>query len=60
MPASLALIRWNIKVVGGGLRNPTGLAFDEEGKLFAVNHGADQRGSRPLLMTVTSLMKLTK
>jgi glucose/arabinose dehydrogenase len=38
----------DLKVVGWGLRNPTGLAFDEAGKLFAVNHGADQRGSRPI------------
>jgi glucose/arabinose dehydrogenase len=34
--------------VGWGFRNPTGIAFNENGKLFAVNHGADQRGSRPI------------
>ena len=38
----------DLKLIGWGLRNPTGLAFNEEGKLFAVNHGADQRGSRPI------------
>ncbi len=38
----------DLKVVGWGLRNPTGLAFNEEGKLFAISHGADQRGSRPI------------
>src|ERR687889_645297 len=38
----------DLKLVGWGLRNPTGLAFNEEGRLFAVNHGADQRGSRPI------------
>jgi glucose/arabinose dehydrogenase len=38
----------DLKLVGWGLRNPTGLAFNEEGGLFAVNHGADQRGSRPI------------
>jgi glucose/arabinose dehydrogenase len=38
----------DLKVVGWGFRNPTGLAFNEEGKLFAVSHGADQRGNRPI------------
>jgi glucose/arabinose dehydrogenase len=38
----------DIKLVGWGLRNPTGLAFNEAGKLFAVSHGADERGSRPI------------
>jgi glucose/arabinose dehydrogenase len=38
----------DLKLVGWGFRNPTGLAFNEEGRLFAVNHGADQRGSRPI------------
>ena len=31
------------------MRNPTGLAFNEEGRLFAASHGADERGSRPIL-----------
>lgn len=38
----------NLKLEGWGFRNPSGLAFNEEGKLFAVNHGADERGSRPI------------
>jgi glucose/arabinose dehydrogenase len=38
----------DLKVVGSGFRNPTGIAFNEGGKLFAVNHGSDQRGSRPI------------
>jgi glucose/arabinose dehydrogenase len=38
----------DLKVVGWGFRNPTGLAFNKDGKLFAVNHGSDQRGSRTI------------
>jgi glucose/arabinose dehydrogenase len=38
----------DLRVVGWGFRNPTDIAFNEDGKLFAVNHGADQRGSRPI------------
>jgi glucose/arabinose dehydrogenase len=38
----------DLKLVGWGLRNPSGLAFNEDGKLFAANHGADERGSRPI------------
>ena len=33
---------------GWGLRNPSGLAFNDEGRLFAVVHGADERSSRPI------------
>ena len=38
----------DLKLVGWGLRNPSGLAFNEYGRLFTVNHGADERGSRPI------------
>lgn len=38
----------DLKLVGWGLRNPSGLAFNEDGRLFAANHGADERGSRPI------------
>ena len=38
----------DLKVEAWGLRNPTGLAFNDENRLFAVSHGADQRGSRPI------------
>lgn len=36
-----------VEVVATGLRNPFGLAFDPEGKLFVTNQGYDLRGSRP-------------
>lgn len=38
----------DLKLVGWGLRNPSGLAFNEDGRLFSANHGADERGSRPI------------
>ena len=35
-------------MVGWSLRNPSGLAFNEDGRLFTAKHGADERGSRPI------------
>ncbi len=39
----------DLRLMGWGIRNPTGLAFNEEGRLFAASHGADERGSRPIV-----------
>src|ERR1041385_1290021 len=36
----------NLEVVAWGLRNPYGLAFREDGQLFATEHGMDERGAR--------------
>jgi glucose/arabinose dehydrogenase len=36
----------NLEVVAWGLRNPYGLAFKEDGRLFATEHGMDERGAR--------------
>ncbi len=38
----------DIKLEAWGLRNPFGLAFNSEGRLFATDNGADERGSRPI------------
>jgi glucose/arabinose dehydrogenase len=38
----------DIQLEAWGLRNPFGLAFNEEGKLFASDNGADERGIRPI------------
>jgi hypothetical protein len=53
LPCSGAILR--IPVTGGspelyawGLRNPFGLAFSPEGKLFVTENGYDERGSRPV------------
>jgi glucose/arabinose dehydrogenase len=36
----------NLEVVAWGLRNPYGHAFTKDGKLFATEHGMDERGVR--------------
>jgi glucose/arabinose dehydrogenase len=35
-----------LEVVAWGLRNPYGLAFDDHGRLWATEHGMDERGKR--------------
>ncbi|HEX2222417.1 MAG TPA: PQQ-dependent sugar dehydrogenase [Candidatus Limnocylindria bacterium] len=39
----------NLEVVAWGLRNPYGLAFAPDGRLFATEHGSDERGARYLV-----------
>jgi glucose/arabinose dehydrogenase len=36
----------NLEVVAWGLRNPYGLAFHPDNRLFATEHGSDERGRR--------------
>jgi glucose/arabinose dehydrogenase len=36
-----------VELIASGLRNPFGLAFSPDGKLFVTNQGYDPRGSRP-------------
>jgi len=38
----------NLKVYAWGLRNPYGLAWGPDGKLYASENGYDDRGSRPI------------
>jgi glucose/arabinose dehydrogenase len=38
----------NVELVAWGLRNPFGLAFSRDGKLFVTDNGFDDRGSRPV------------
>lgn len=49
-----ALLRCNpdgsdLEVVAWGLRNPYGTAFHPDGRLFATEHGMDERGRRYIL-----------
>jgi glucose/arabinose dehydrogenase len=44
-----------IELVAWGLRNPFGLAFDPQGRLFVTDNGADERGSRPIFGAADSL-----
>lgn len=51
--ASGSILRANrdgseLELIAWGLRNPFRLKFDCVGNLFATNHGADVRGSRPI------------
>jgi glucose/arabinose dehydrogenase len=39
----------NLEVVAWGLRNPYGLAFASDGRLFATEHGMDARSARHIL-----------
>ncbi len=38
----------NLELVAWGFRNPFGLAFSPDGKLFITDNGYDERGSRPV------------
>ncbi len=49
-----AVLRCNLdgsglETVAWGLRNPYGLAFDSQGRLFATEHGIDERGGRKIV-----------
>ena len=51
--ASGSILRANpdgseLELVAWGLRNPFRLRFDRFNRLFAANHGMDERGSRPV------------
>lgn len=43
-----------------GFRNPFGLAFSEEGKLYVTDNGYDERGSRPVFGTGDPLWEVAK
>ena len=38
----------NLELIAWGLRNPFRLKFNHNNQLFSTNHGADERGSRPI------------
>jgi glucose/arabinose dehydrogenase len=39
----------DLEVVAWGLRNPYGIAFHPDGRLFATEHGIDERGRRHII-----------
>lgn len=43
---SCALDGSDLRVVAWGLRNPYGIAFHPDGRLFVTEHGSDERGAR--------------
>ncbi|TCP29416.1 glucose/sorbosone dehydrogenase [Scopulibacillus darangshiensis] len=51
--ASGSILRANrdgsqLELIAWGLRNPFRIKFDKHNRLFAANHGIDERGSRPV------------
>jgi glucose/arabinose dehydrogenase len=53
LPASAAIMRVSpngggLQLVAWGVRNAFGLGFGPDGRLYAVDHGYDARGSRPI------------
>jgi glucose/arabinose dehydrogenase len=53
LPCTAAVLRCqpdgrNLELVAWGLRNAYGLGFDNDGRLLAIDQGADERGSRPI------------
>ena len=51
--ANGTILRFNpdgsqLELYAWGLRNPYGLAWSTDGRLFAADHGYDERGSRPI------------
>ena len=53
MPCTAAILRCeddgrNLELIAWGLRNAFGLGFDTDGRLLAIDQGADDRGSRPI------------
>jgi glucose/arabinose dehydrogenase len=58
-----AILRCNpdgsgLEVVAWGLRNPYGLAFAPDGRLFATEHGADDRGGRYVIGDLDDLYEI--
>jgi glucose/arabinose dehydrogenase len=54
LPCTAAVMRCNpdgseLELVAWGLRNPYGIAFHPDGRLFATEHGSDERGRRYIL-----------
>jgi glucose/arabinose dehydrogenase len=47
-----------LEVVAWGLRNPYGLAFDAEGRLYATEHGSDARSQRQILGDFDDLYRI--
>jgi glucose/arabinose dehydrogenase len=49
----------DLETVAWGLRNPYGLAFHPDGRLFATEHGIDERGARYIVGDLEDLYEIT-
>lgn len=50
----------NVELVAWGLRNPFGLAFAPDGRLFVTDNAFDERGSRPVWGAADVLWEIQK
>jgi len=48
----------DLRVVAWGLRNPYGIAFHPDGRLFATEHGSDERGARWIVGDLDDLYEI--
>ncbi|MFL5693522.1 MAG: PQQ-dependent sugar dehydrogenase [Ktedonobacteraceae bacterium] len=65
VPCTAAVMRCNLdgsglELVAWGLRNAYGLAFLPDGRLLAIDQGADDRGSRPVGNAPDMLLEVRK
>jgi glucose/arabinose dehydrogenase len=49
-----------LEVVAWGLRNPYGIAFHPDGRLFATEHGIDERGARYIVGDLEDFYEITE
>jgi glucose/arabinose dehydrogenase len=49
----------DLEVVAWGLRNPYGIAFSADGRLFATEHGIDERGERYIVGDLEDFYEIT-
>jgi len=64
LPCTAAILRiplegGEMELVAWGFRNPFGLAFDDNGVLYASDNGYDNRGSRPIFGSADFLWRVT-
>ncbi|MGH2417807.1 MAG: PQQ-dependent sugar dehydrogenase [Candidatus Limnocylindria bacterium] len=50
----------DLRVVAWGLRNPYGLAFAPDGRLYATEHGSDERGARFIIGDLDDFYEITE
>jgi glucose/arabinose dehydrogenase len=65
VPASGSILRANpdgtqLELVAWGLRNPFRIKFDKRGRLYAANHGMDERGSRHIANSPDEFWRIRK
>jgi glucose/arabinose dehydrogenase len=65
LPATASIMRVRpeggpLQLVAWGIRNPFGLTLAPDGQLYAVEHGYDARGSRPIDKATDNLFRIER